>query len=37
MPVALSDYDRELLSDSANGAGQFAMRLLIRFAEAVGR
>ena len=36
MPCALSDIDRELLSDPENGAANFAMRLLIRFADAVG-
>ena len=35
MAVALSDIDRELLSDAHGPAASFAMRLLIRFAEAV--
>lgn len=35
MAVALSDFDRELLSNAHNPAAGFAMRLLIRFAEAV--
>ena len=36
MSCALSELDRELLSDASNGADRFAMRLLLRFAEAVG-
>jgi predicted aconitase len=36
MPCALSDIDRQLLRDPENGAANFAMRLLLRFADAVG-
>jgi predicted aconitase len=36
MPCTLSDLDRELLSDPRNAAANFAMRLLLRFADAVG-
>ena len=36
MPCALSELDRELLDGAHGGAAQFAMRLLVRFAEAVG-
>jgi predicted aconitase len=36
MPLDLSPLDRELLSGGRGGAAQFAMRLLVRFAEAVG-
>lgn len=36
MAVALSDIDHELLSDAHGPAASFAMRLLIRFADAVG-
>lgn len=35
MAVALSDFDRELLCDAHSPAAGFAMRLLVRFAEAV--
>ena len=35
MTLTLSDTDREILADH-NGAAGFAMRLLVRFAEAVG-
>jgi predicted aconitase len=36
MPLDLSPLDRELLSGGHGGAAKFAMRLLVRFAEAVG-
>ncbi|ASY70517.1 aconitase X [Sinorhizobium fredii] len=36
MPVALSTFDRSLLSGEQGEAAAFAMRLLVRFAEAVG-
>ncbi|TCN23190.1 aconitase X [Sinorhizobium americanum] len=36
MPVALSSFDRSLLSGEQGAAAAFAMRLLVRFAEAVG-
>ncbi|WP_018235695.1 aconitase X catalytic domain-containing protein [Ensifer sp. BR816] len=36
MPVALSSFDQSLLSGEQGEAAAFAMRLLVRFAEAVG-
>ncbi|WOS64652.1 aconitase X [Sinorhizobium fredii] len=36
MPLALSTFDRSLLSGEQGEAAAFAMRLLVRFAEAVG-
>jgi len=36
LPLVLSDLDQKLLSGAYGGAAAFAMRLLVRFAEAVG-
>jgi predicted aconitase len=36
MPLKLSESDRALIGDASDGASRFAMRLLVRFAEAVG-
>ncbi len=36
MQVELSDFDRDLLGGAHGGGAAFAMRLLTRFAEAVG-
>src|SRR3712207_4713002 len=36
MALALSSVDRELLGGGQGEAARFAMRLLVRFAEAVG-
>ena len=36
MALELSPFDRELLDDAHGGGAAFAMRLLVRFAEAVG-
>ena len=36
MPIALSEDDHRLLSEAQGPAAAFAMRLLVRFAEAVG-
>src|SRR6201995_2231380 len=35
MTLALSPFDRELLAGASGGGAAFAMRLLVRFAEAV--
>ena len=36
MTVELSGADRDMLAGKAGGAAQFAMRILLRFAEAMG-